>query len=121
MFILIYSALKTNSLLSFLLTTDRPQLKIIRSKNEPIIEGESVKLCCFSTSNPPVHCMAWYKNHHAVYFWNHSSSSKFEGLNTEICLAINPAYRNSTGNYACFAENTIAKSNSVTIINVLCE
>ncbi|CAG2229364.1 unnamed protein product [Mytilus edulis] len=90
----------------------RPQLKIIRSKNKPIIEGESLKLCCFSTSNPPAHCMAWYQNNYKVYSWNHNPSSKFEGLNTEICLRIIQHIENSTGNYVCFAENTIAKSNS---------
>lgn len=119
---MVYSTLNDESLLSFIIyTTDRPRLTISRSRNESIIEGESFKLCCFSNSNPTVHSMAWYQNNYEVFSWKQSPTTKSEGLNKYICLPIDPVYRNSTGNYTCFAENTIAKSNSLIAINVICE
>ncbi|XP_063411438.1 hemicentin-1-like [Mytilus trossulus] len=95
----------------------RPHLTIIRSRYGSIIEGESVKLCCFSNSNPLVQYLAWYQNNYEVFSWKQSPKS--EGLNKDLCLPIYTVYRNHTGNYTCFAENSIAKSNSIIAINVL--
>ncbi|CAC5380192.1 unnamed protein product [Mytilus coruscus] len=97
----------------------KPHLTIIRSKNGSIIEGESVELCCFSNSNPPVHYIAWYQNNYEVFSWRQTGTTYFDGLNKDFCLPISTVYRNHTGIYMCFAENNIATSTSHIGITVL--
>ncbi|XP_052103130.1 synaptogenesis protein syg-2-like [Mytilus californianus] len=97
----------------------RPYLTIIQRNKGSITEGESVELCCHSNSNPHVHYIAWLRNNHEILFWRQNGTTYFDELNKDFCLPINSVYRNHTGNYTCFAENIIAKSNSSIAINVL--
>ncbi|XP_052081078.1 carcinoembryonic antigen-related cell adhesion molecule 5-like [Mytilus californianus] len=96
-----------------------PSLKIIQQTNESNIEGESVKLCCHSNSNPNVHYIGWAMNSHELNSWRQRGRMKVDGTRKVFCLRLSPLYRNHTGNHTCIAENSIAKSNSSIAINVL--
>ncbi|VDI58039.1 Hypothetical predicted protein [Mytilus galloprovincialis] len=97
----------------------RPYLMIIQRNKGSIVEGESMELCCISNSNPHVQYIAWEKNKSEVALWRQQAATDFDELNKDLCFRIPSVYRNHTGNYTCFAENSIAKSNSSIAINVL--
>lgn len=102
-------------------TIDRPYLMIIQRNKGSIVEGESMEFCCLSNSNPHLHYIAWERNKSEVALWRQNVTTNFDELNKDFCFRIHSVYRNRTGNYTCFAENSIAKSNSSIAINVSCE
>ncbi|CAC5380205.1 unnamed protein product [Mytilus coruscus] len=96
-----------------------PYLTIVQQTDGSIEEGESVELCCHSNSNPHVHYLAWVNNNHEEYSWRRNPTTKLNGTNIDFCLPTPISFRNQSGNYTCFGENEIVKSNTSVVIKVL--
>lgn len=92
--------------------SDKPSVEINVSGTLSVVEGEFVRICCTSVSNPKPTLISWYREETELV-------STFK--NSSLCHKMSNVSRFDTGYYVCSSRNEMGNSSTEISLIVSCK